>query len=163
VWPNQPLLAVPDPTSLAVDTRVREVDLHKVSAKQNVVVAVEAYPDLRLTAEVDVIGALAETDQHRAGTKMFPVSVRLRATDPRLRTGMSGRVEIEVAVLPSTVVVPSAAVFSRDGQRVCYIVRHGRPVRMPVVVAGDNGVEAAIGGGVTAGDIVVLVDPTSGS
>ena len=40
VWPNQPLVAVPDPGQLIVQARVREVDLHRISASQRVIVSV---------------------------------------------------------------------------------------------------------------------------
>jgi HlyD family secretion protein len=48
VWPNQPVIALPDSSQFVVETRIREADLHKVSASQRVSVRVDAYPDLRL-------------------------------------------------------------------------------------------------------------------
>ena len=36
VWPNQPVIALPDSSQLVVETRIREADLHKVSASQRV-------------------------------------------------------------------------------------------------------------------------------
>lgn len=162
VWSNQPLIALPDSTRLVVETRVREVDLHKVSASQAVHVSVEAYPDLRLPATVSLVGALAQDDPGRAGTKFFPVTVALDRSDPRLRTGMTARVEIEVASLPSAIVVPRQAVFDRDGTRVCFVLEGGRPARRVVRVVAANGLEAAIEG-VAAGEVVVLADPEAGS
>jgi len=34
VWPNQPLIALPDTSQLTVDTKVREVDLHRLSGSR---------------------------------------------------------------------------------------------------------------------------------
>src|SRR5262249_537157 len=36
VWPNQPLIAIPDSGQLIVETRVREIDLHKLAVSQRV-------------------------------------------------------------------------------------------------------------------------------
>lgn len=158
VWSNQPLIALPDSTQLVVETRVREVDLHKVSASQAVHVSVEAYPDLRLPATVSLVGALAQDDPGRAGTKFFPVTITLDRADARLRTGMTARVEIEVASLPSAIVVPRQAVFDRDGTPVCFVLQGRRPIRRAVRVVAANGLEAAVEG-LAAGDVVLLADP----
>ena len=158
VWSNQPLLALPDSSQLVVETRVREIDLHKVSASQAVHVTVEAYPGLRLPATVALVGALAQEDASRAGTKFFPVTVRLTAGDPRLRTGMTARVEIEVASLPSATVVPRQAVFEHDDRVFCYLLVNGRPERREVAVLADSGLEAAVTH-IGPGDVVLLAEP----
>ncbi|MCC7416374.1 MAG: HlyD family efflux transporter periplasmic adaptor subunit [Acidobacteria bacterium] len=162
VWPNQPLIALPDTTQLTVETRVREVDLHRLGATARVRVKVEAYPELELPGTIALIGALAQDDGARAGTKFFPVTVRIDGRDERLRTGMTATVEIEVASLADAVVVPAQAVFDRGAQPYCYVLRHGRPVQQRVAIAGDNELSAAIASGIDPGDVVLLVDPAAG-
>jgi HlyD family secretion protein len=163
VWPNQPIIALPDSSQLTVETRVREIDLHKVSDSQHVQVRVDAYPDLKLSASVTLVGALAQDDQSRAGTKFFPVTIRLHGTDPRLRTGMTARVEIEVLSLPAAVVIPVQAVFGDKGQ-IYVVVPHGdRPERRAITIAAENESFAAVATGLTAGTTVLLVDPTVAS
>jgi multidrug resistance efflux pump len=159
VWPNQPLIAIPDAAQLIVETRIREADLHKVSASQRVVVRVDAYPDLRLRATVALVGALAAQDETRAGTKHFPVTIRLVDTDARLRSGMTARLDIEVGSLPRATIVPAAALFEKDGRPICYVLSRGVPEIRTVTVAGDNGTDVAIAKGVAPGDVVLLVDP----
>ena len=85
-FPGQPIIALPDTSQLLVETRIREVDLHKMTASGRVRVRVEAYPDLELSGTVTLVGALAQVDATRAGTKFFPVTVKLASTDSRLRT-----------------------------------------------------------------------------
>jgi HlyD family secretion protein len=164
VYSNQPIIALPDSSQLIVETHVREIDLHKVNARQRVQVRVDAYPDLRLTGSVVMIGALAQTDSTLAGTKLFPVIVALATSDERLRTGMTARVEIEVARFPWAVVVPVQAVFDDNSTRYVVMVRGGRPERRPVTLAAESESLAALapgGDAVKAGDAVLLVDPTT--
>jgi HlyD family secretion protein len=161
VWPNQPIIALPDSSQLAVETKIREADLHKVSASQQVFVSVDAYPDLRLRANVALVGALAAQDETRAGTKHFPVTIRLLDADPRLRSGMTARVDIEVASIARAVILPARAVFEREGQPHCVVLRRGNPQLQPVTVDGDNGLEVAIRQGVKPGERVLLTDPSS--
>lgn len=160
VWPNQPIIALPDSSQLVVDTRIREADLHKVSASQRVFVRVDAYPDLRLRASVALVGALASQDDTRAGTKYFPVTVTLLETNPRLRSGMTARLDIEVASIPRAILVPAAAVFERDGRSLCFVAASGTPDARPVTPIGDNGSDVAIREGVRPGERVLLADPS---
>jgi HlyD family secretion protein len=157
-------MALPDSSRLVVDTRVREVDLHKIATGQQVLVTVEAYPDLRLNATVELVGALAEDDATRAGVKYFPVTVALIDVDPRLRTGMTARVGIEVASRPNALVVPVHAIFEDEtgsGETYCVVLRNGRPQRVDVQVGANNGLFAAVTSGLAQGDEVLLVDPTT--
>ena len=159
VWPNQPLIAVPDPSQLTVDTRVREIDLHRIAASQRVTITVDAYPDIRLPATVALVGALAQDDAGRAGTKFFPVTIKLLASDARLRTGMTAEVEIAIASIARALTVPLQAVFDDRGTKYVLIDRHGAAERREVTLAGANETRAAVAGGVTAGERVRLLDP----
>src|SRR6185503_14928603 len=58
VWANQPLLILPDISKMVVETKVRETDVHKIEKNQKVSVQVEAYPDLKLSGKVTLIGSL---------------------------------------------------------------------------------------------------------
>lgn len=159
VWPKQPVIALPDSEGLVVETRVREVDLMKVSASQQVTVTVEAYPGVRLPAAVELIGALAEETAAYGVAKSFPVTIALRDSDARLRPGMTARVEIQVAAHARALVLPLGAVFGTAGAQYCYVLRAGRPDRRPITVLADDGLDAAVRGDVNAGDQVLLVDP----
>ena len=163
-WPNQPILAVPDTGDLVVETRIRETDLHRVTASQRVAVRVDAYPDLALPATVSLVGALAEQDASRPGAKFFPVTVTLSGSDARLRTGMTARVEIVVRSMPRALIVPAAAVFGDGADLHCYVARRGQLERRTLTLAGRNDTDVAIAGGVAAGDRVLLIEPgTSGA
>jgi HlyD family secretion protein len=160
VWSNQPLIAVPDGSHLTVDTRVREIDLRRLSEGQSVTIRVDAYPDARLAGRVSLVGALAQADQSRAGTRYFPVTVQILENDPRLRTGMTAEVDIRAASITGALVVPQMAVFG-DGSSRYLVVLRKEPVREPVTVVAENETHAAIAGRVQAGDRVLLVDPTA--
>lgn len=160
VWPNQPLIAVPDSSQLTVETRIREIDLHRIAASQRVAVTVDAYPDIRLPASVMLVGALAEDDAARAGTKFFPVTIKLLAADARLRTGMTAQVEIEVKSIPRALTVPLQAVIDDRGTTYVLIDRRGTIERRTVKLAGANDMRAALAGGVAEGERVRLVDPS---
>jgi len=162
VWANQPLIILPDVSKMEVETRVRETDVHKVERNQKVAVRVEAYPDLRLTGAVTLVGTLAQEEKERRGTKFFSVRVQLKESEPRLRPGMTARVEIEVEERKQALYVPLEAVFQRDGQSVVYPAGR-RPRAREVVLGPSNADFVVIEKGLARGERVLLRDPGLGS
>jgi HlyD family secretion protein len=162
VWANQPLVILPDISKMVVETRVRETDVHKVERNQKVAVRVEAYPDLRLTGAVTLVGTLAQEEKERRGTKFFTVTIQVQQSEPRLRPGMTARVEIEVEERPRALFVPLEAVFERDGRSVVYLARR-RPQPREVVLGPSNTDFVVIEKGLARGERVLLRDPGLGS
>jgi len=159
VWANQPLLILPDISKMVVETRVRETDIHKVERNQGVKVRVQAYPDLKLTGVVTLVGTLAQEEKERRGAKFFGVTIQLDGSEPRLRPGMTAQVEIQVEERPRALYVPLQAVFEREGRSVCYLVRRGRLQAQDVVTGPSNQDFVVIERGLREGDRVALRDP----
>jgi HlyD family secretion protein len=159
VWANQPLLILPDISKMVVETRVRETDVHKVERNQGVKVRVPAYPDLKLTGVVTLVGTLAQEEKDRRGAKFFGVTIQLDGSEPRLRPGMTAQVEIAVEERPRALYVPLQAVFEREGRSVCYLVRRGRLQAQDVVTGPSNQDFVVIEKGLREGDRVALRDP----
>lgn len=159
VWANQPLLILPDVSRMMVEARVRETDVHRVAPGQKVSIRVAAYPDLRLTGRVTLIGTLAQEDSARRGGKYFGVTVEVDGADDRLRPGMTATIEIAVERRERAVFVPVQAVFDRDGRRVVYVEGLGGFREREVVTGSVNRDFAVIERGVRAGERVALSDP----
>ena len=159
VWANQPLLILPDISKMVAETRVRETDIHKVERNQGVKVRVQAYPDLKLTGRVTLVGTLAQEEKERRGAKFFGVTVQIDGSEPRLRPGMTAQVEIQVEERPRALFVPLPAVFEKDGRSVCYLVRRGRLHAQEVVTGPSNQDFVVIDRGLREGDRVALRDP----
>jgi HlyD family secretion protein len=161
VWANQPLLILPDISTMVVETKVRETDIHKVEKNQKVKVRVEAYPDLQLTGDVTLVGTLAQEEKERRGTKFFGVTIQIREKEPRLRPGMTARVEIEVEARSKALFVPLEAVFERDGRHVAYVVDRLRIRPQEVVLGPSNRDFVVVLKGLRQGDRVCLRDPVA--
>jgi len=161
VWANQPLLILPDVSRMVVETSVRETDVHKVERKQRVAVRVQAYPDLKLTGAVSLVGTLAQEEKERRGTKFFAVTVEVNETEPRLRPGMTARVEIEVEERAHALSVPIDAVFARNGGHVCYVVERGRLHPRDVALGPSSADDVVIESGLAPGERVALRDPNA--
>ncbi len=159
VWPNQPLIMLPDLSKMVVETQVRETDIYKVEKNQQVVISADAYPELELRGRVDYIGTLAQEDEALSGGKYFTVTILVDEVDQRLRPGMSARVELLVERLPSAVYVPLEAVFERGGKHYSYVVDGGSAEAREVLVGPSNENHIVIEAGVEPGERVLLGDP----
>ena len=152
------ILILPDISKMVVETRVRETDIHKVERNQKVSVRVDAYPDLRLTGTVTLVGTLAQEEKERRGAKFFGVKILVNESEPRLRPGMTARVEIEVEERESAVSIPLEAVFEKDGRHVVYPATR-RPRPREVVLGPSNADFVVVEKGLAAGERVLLRDP----
>jgi HlyD family secretion protein len=144
---------------MVVETRVRETDIHKVEKNQKVAVRVEAYPDLKLTGAVTLVGTLAQEEKERRGAKFFGVTVQVNESEPRLRPGMTARVEIQVEERPRALYVPLEAVFERGGRTVAYVASGGRPRMREVVLGPSNQDFVVVERGLRKDERVCLRDP----
>jgi HlyD family secretion protein len=159
VWANQPLLILPDISKMVVEAKVRETDIHKVERNQNVEVRVEAYPDLRLSGRVSLIGTLAQEEKERRGTKFFGVTVEILESEPRLRPGMTARLEIQVERRPKALFVPVDGVFEREGRSVVYTVGRGGLSPRDVALGPSNRDFVVVLSGLSRGERISLKEP----
>jgi len=139
VMRNQPLLDLPDLDSMVVKTKVREVDLFKISIGKPALISVDAYPNLLLKGKVLSIGVLAITDPTKMGEeKFFDVVVELEQGDPRLRPGMTSRVVIQADKIRDQLTIPVYAVFEKNNQPFCYVVKKDKFALCPVILGASN-------------------------
>lgn len=159
---NQPVVYVPDISEMLVQTKIREIDLYKVSPGKKALVRVDAYPDLVLNGTVEGIGTLAETNiNSNVREKYFSVEILIRGEDPRLRPRMTAQVEIFCEDVDSVLTVPVHSVFEEDGLNYC-LVKKGRTFKRTAVVVGAvNEYWAEIRDGLSAGDRVSLTETSA--
>ena len=87
------------------------------------------------------------------------MTIQVDESEPRLRPGMTARVEIEVESRPRALFVPLEAVFEKEGRRVCYVLERGRPRPREVVLGPSNQDFVIVEKGLRRGERVALRDP----
>jgi len=159
-WQNQPLLYLPDMSSMIVKTQIREIDLHKIGLGQKCAVGVDAYPDAEFEGEVTFIGVLASKRfEGGIGEKYFQLTLSLKSEDSRLRPGMTARVSILTDSVKDALCVPSQAVFDEGGKKYCYQYTGQSFQKAEVSLGKQNEDLAEITSGLRKGDKVSLVRP----
>lgn len=162
-FPMAQVLELPDLTSIHLTARIDEGDRGHLKTGLEATVRADAVPDREYSATVTDVSVLARVDFTSGWPplKMFDLKLMFKDADARLRPGMSAVARIPVGRLPNVLLVPSDAVFVVDGQSLVYVVRGGTPVPTAVQIIRRGRDQAALSGGVAAGDRITLVQPDS--
>jgi RND family efflux transporter MFP subunit len=150
------VVTIADMSSLQVQADVSESNLSKVTAGQPCEVQLDALPNDRFRGVVHMIVPTA--DRSKAS---IMVKVRFLEPDPRILPEMSARVAfLERPVTkneeePKNAVSP-AAVMTKDGKSVVYVVQGDTVIERPVIVGEKMGDLVEVREGLTPGDKVVL-------
>jgi HlyD family secretion protein len=158
IWQGQPVLYMPDMTSMIVKTEVRENDLNKIQVGLEATVKIDAYPSLTLSGNVESIGSLAVEDPSVAG-KHFQFTIKLQESDPRLRPGMTARAFIMVDQVKDTLAIPISALFDDEGSTYCYFKKGSDLLRRNIKIARMNEDLVEVTEGLSEGDRVSLIRP----
>ena len=160
VLQNQPLLYLPDITSMIVETFVREVDVHKVRIGTSTSTLVDAFPEIAFDGEVVSIGVLAENQTRRNdSSKVFQGSIRLDNSTDNLRPGMTARSVINSGGIENALCIPVSAVFVDDGKPFCYVSDGSDYERSFVELGSQNDNWVEVLSGLSKGDNVSLIAP----
>jgi HlyD family secretion protein len=164
VWVGQQIALLPDLTQFYAESQVREVDLHLVAAGHRGMARFDAYPDLEIPARVRGLSVLAERSSAESGEKAFGVAIDLDTSDPRLRPGMTARVEIVAGDAEGVLVIPIHALWEDGGKRWCWVGNHskeGALERRDIVTGLRDQHSVQVVAGLALGDSVSLTGPES--
>lgn len=161
--PGAPMMELVDDGALHVQARIDETDLPRVREGQPVRVTLDAWPDDAVPGQVGRIAEVVTQEPPFARTVSLEIALPGAAGTggPRPRPGMSADVEIVVGQ-GEGVVVPTVAVFERDGERYAWVVVGGRLQRRRVEIAAGNWEWTAVSAGIEPGDRVVVATDTKG-
>ena len=163
-YEGQPLMSLPDISSMQVETEVNEMDVEKVKVGQTVEIKLDAVPDAVFKGRVSNIGSLAQqkvsrVSGRRTGVKVFAVTVDVLDADPRLRPGLSASASILIDQLEDVTYMPVEAVFTESGKTVAYVKRGRRARQVAVDCGSSNDKFVIVRSGLQPGDRVFLGQP----
>jgi HlyD family secretion protein len=164
-WAMATIGQLPDLSALRITAHLEEEDRSRLHAGQSVTARVDAVPDHELEGHVSEVSPLAKIDFSGGWppNKNFDLTVVLDHPDTRLRPGMSVTERIAVQRIPNVILVPSEAVFNRNGRDVVYVQESARFgdsfMERPVAIGHRGGGMVEIRNGLQPGERVALKDP----
>src|SRR5437588_4971142 len=114
-----------------------ETDAVKLQVGQAATVTVDALPTTQLAAHVIAVNGTATS---ASGVVTYNVTFALDRTEPGLKPGMTGNVDVVVGEADNVLHVPTAAVHGSGANATVTVLQNGKQVSVPVVagLAGDS-------------------------
>ena len=156
-WPGQGLIDIPDLGEMMVETTVSEIDANKVDSGQEVVVTLDAIPDIQFTGTVIEKSILARRKEPGSRINVFDVEVKIIEKDERLKPGISASCNIIIERLQDIVSVPIESVFEKEGQTLVYLENKKK---QNITVGQRNDMYIEITDGLDGNEEICLTDPT---
>ena len=161
-----------DLSKMQIHSNFAEADVGQIRVGQQATFSVDAYQDRKFSAVVQQV-RLNPTIQSNVVT--YDVVLGVDNPELILLPGMTSYVSIAVAEQPGALRIPNAALRYRPQQietagakparrqdgpaRKVYVLRHGKPVAVPVTLGiTDNKYTAVLSGNLKAGDQVIVGD-----
>jgi HlyD family secretion protein len=154
---RQHVFSIPDTEVLQVTTSVHEAMVNRVRPGLPARVWVDVLPDTVFTGRVAEVSPLPNPEDWRRTTaKYYETIVSLDGQSPRLRPGMSARVEILIGLREGVTAVPVQSVIQKGRLGVCYVRKGGRADLRRVELGDANDQHVEVRSGLEAGERVVL-------
>ena len=148
-----PLLTVRRVDLMRVVVQVPDLDVALLDVGDPATVAIDA---LRGAVLRGVVSRMAEAQDSTSRT--MRVEIDLKNPSGRIRSGMYGRVSIELQPPADGLTIPAACLVQRhgDARGTVYVVRDGRARRTSITLGGDDGTATEVVSGLGPDDLVVL-------
>jgi len=153
------LMEYGDLKTLLINSHVNQVDSPLLKPGQEMVVKVAGANFKPVRARIEFIAPLATV---RNNIKGFQVQALILENDGRLKPGMSVTMEVPVARVTGVVSVPISAIFRHEDKMVVYVRKAGLTELREVEVGINDFGFAEIRRGVSAGEEILLFEPSMG-
>jgi HlyD family secretion protein len=160
-WPGAAILELPDLSSVHLEARLDESDRGRLQPQQDATVRIEAIPGKDFKAKLDSISVLAKIDFSSGWppAKNFDLNLMFLDIDSKMRPGMTAVARIATQRVPDVVLIPSEAIFQRDGVPTVYKLDGSIFVETPITVRKRGKEQAIVDQGVTPGDRIATRRP----
>jgi len=155
------VVSIADMSSLEVEADVSESNIQRIKPGQPCEIVLDAYQETRYPGVVSKIVPTADRAKATVMTKIKFVQI-----DARVLPEMSAKVTFlsqaaaeSITSSAKKIAVSPAAIVSRDGQKVAFVVREGSVTETSVEIAGTLGNLLEVRSGLAEGNQVVLNPP----
>jgi HlyD family secretion protein len=157
VWGGTTVVTLPDLTRMTIQGRIPESEIHNLSPREHVDVALDAFPERRLTGVLGHIGSVGASEKNES--RSFPVTIDVDQSDSRFRPGMVARCSIRGTRVADALYIPVEAVHTDEHGTFAWVrSTFGRPKARRIVLGATTSQFAEVRDGLRAGDRVRLTE-----
>jgi len=161
VWAGASIAEIPDISTIQVTAPIFEADRGKAKLGQPVLMRAEAVPDKEHKGVVSNLSPITKVDRSTYPyRKSFEMKIDFVEPDPRLKTGMTVDIRVEVERLPDSIMIPAGAVFDKGGRLVAYVAGVDGFEERELQLSHRSSEYVRVIEGLKGGERVALKDPT---
>jgi len=154
---RQQVFIIPDTDVLQVITSIHEAMVDQVKPGMKCGISVDVFPDMQLLGEVKHVSTLPQPeDWRKSRVKFYQTQIALDEQTPKLRPGMSAKVEILIDTLEDVLAVPVQSVLQSKGLGYCYVMNGSRSELRKVQLGRTNDQYIEVKDGMRPNERVVL-------
>jgi HlyD family secretion protein len=153
------VLQIPEMKEMQISLEVPESDYKRIENGQKVLIRVEAAGNLNTTGKIKRKTLAGKNPRELTTIKTYVVIISVDSCHSRLQPGLSAGCSIIVHEVNDTIVVPAAAIFTRDSAKVVYVA-DGEKFKPVIVETGfSNSSKSIISKGLTGNETIALMVP----
>jgi len=148
---------VPNLKWMKVTTSINELDFFKVSVGQDVIIRLDAIPNVTFQGKVAEVERLCHLKDEKSHEKVFDVEVNLLESDKRLKPGMTVSCEFLCNELKDVLYVPLNCVETTPAGSYVYLKQGGSFERTEVETGPSNNTHIVIKGKFQKGQLLAPI------
>ena len=160
VFSSLPLLQIPDMKEMQVSVEVPEADLKRIKEEQKVLIRVEAPLNLSTTGKIKKKTLAGKNPSEGTSIKSYEVIISVDSCHSAMKPGLSAMCRIIIDQVKDTIVVPTAAIFTRDSLKIIYVAEGGKFTPVTVETGISNSSRSIVSKGLDGNETIALIEPS---
>lgn len=123
---GQSFALVPDIQTMKVKTKINELDYPKIKVGQEVVVRLDALPEVAFHGQITYLGKLSKPKERKQSIKVFDAEIVINEKDERLKPGMTVSCQIYYADMENVTYIGNECLLLENGKHYIYLKNRKR-------------------------------------
>jgi HlyD family secretion protein len=159
VFSSMPLLQIPDISKMQVSVEVPEADYKRINNDQKVEIKISSVSNLETTGKIIRKSLATKNRDEKSQIKSYEVIISVDSCDSRMKPGLGASCRIIINEVKDTLVVPSAAIFTKDSTKIVYVAKDHKFIPVLVETSVTNSSESIVTKGLKGDEIIALMEP----
>jgi multidrug efflux pump subunit AcrA (membrane-fusion protein) len=159
VFSSMPLLQIPDISKMQVSVEVPEADYKRINNDQKVEIKIESVSNLETTGKIIRKSLATKNRDEKSQIKSYEVIISVDSCDSRMKPGLGASCRIIINEVKDTLVVPSAAIFTKDSTKIVYVAKDHKFIPVTIETSVTNSSESIVSKGLKGDEIIALMEP----
>ncbi|MCX6307253.1 MAG: efflux RND transporter periplasmic adaptor subunit, partial [Bacteroidia bacterium] len=163
VWPNMPLIYIPDMSEMKVKISASEANYKRLSLNDRVEYSFDAMPGNVASGIILSKAPIGQSITKNSKVKFFEVEASMETSNSLPTPGMSVTCNIILQRVKDTIVVPQIAIFEEDSMKIVYVKQENGFEKRQVKIGPSSPKLAVIVKGLIGKERLSMIKPSSAS